>query len=83
MVLARGLDFFPSQSDRLSGTIDVWWIMHDGGLLLLLAHLLRQHHTWAGCRLRVHTVAGAEDNSILIKQNLEKLLEQVCTALNP
>lgn len=28
---------------QVSGTIDIWWIVHDGGLLMLLPFLLRQH----------------------------------------
>lgn len=33
---------FPWANERQHGFIDVWWIVHDGGLLLLLAHLLSQ-----------------------------------------
>lgn len=33
---------FPRASEKQHGFIDVWWIVHDGGLLLLLAHLLSQ-----------------------------------------
>jgi hypothetical protein len=33
---------FPRANARQHGFIDVWWIVHDGGLLLLLAHLLSQ-----------------------------------------
>ena len=31
--------------------------MHDGGLLMLLPFLLKQHRTWRKCRLRIFTVA--------------------------
>jgi hypothetical protein len=55
----------------------VWWIVHDGGLLLLLAHLLQQHKIWRKCRIRVHTVAEKLDNSEQVADNLKKLLEQV------
>jgi len=30
------------------GIIDIWWIVHDGGLLLLLPFLLSKHSVWAG-----------------------------------
>lgn len=33
---------FPRATEKQHGFIDVWWIVHDGGLLLLLAHLLSQ-----------------------------------------
>ena len=39
-----------------TGTIDIWWIVHDGGLLLLLGHLLSKHKYWERCKLRVNTV---------------------------
>jgi len=35
---------FPTRSDKIEqGTIDVWWVVHDGGMLMLLPFLLRQH----------------------------------------
>jgi len=42
--VAKNVDLFPHNQQRLSGGhIDVWWIVHDGGLLMLLPFLLRQH----------------------------------------
>lgn len=38
------------------GTIDVWWIVHDGGLLLLLPHLIHEHAAWKHCRVRLFSV---------------------------
>lgn len=44
LLVAKNIDHFPSNQDRLKGgTIDVWWIVHDGGLLMLLPFLLIQH----------------------------------------
>lgn len=35
---------FPGNPERFSeGSIDVWWIVHDGGMLMLLPFLLRHH----------------------------------------
>eukprot|EP00392_Amoebophrya_sp_AT5.2_P011783 g11868.t1 len=28
------------------GTIDVWWMIHDGGLMILVTWLLQQHKIW-------------------------------------
>ena len=56
---------------QISGTIDVWWIVHDGGLLMLLPFLLRQHRTWRHCKMRLFTVAQLEDNSIQMKKDLK------------
>ena len=57
LLLPRGIDNFPDRKTRLSGTIDVWWIVHDGGMLILLAFLLKQHKVWRACRIRIFTVA--------------------------
>ncbi len=77
VLLCMNLHQFPGAEEQQEGLIDVWWIVHDGGLLVLLAHLLQQHKVWRKCQLRVHTVAEKLDNSEIICKNLEKLLEQV------
>lgn len=77
VLLCMHLDRFPGKEEFQEGVIDVWWIVHDGGLLLLLAHLLQQHKIWRKCKLRVHTVAEKLDNSEVVKKNLERLLELV------
>ena len=59
---------------QISGFIDVWWIVHDGGLLMLLPFLLRQHRTWRHCKMRLFTVAQLEDNSIQMKKDLKTSL---------
>ena len=55
--MARKIDSFPSNTERLEGNVDVWWIVHDGGLMILLLFLLKQHKVWKKCNLRIFTVA--------------------------
>ena len=55
--MSRKIDAFPSNTDRLEGNVDVWWIVHDGGLMILLLFLLKQHKVWKKCNLRIFTVA--------------------------
>lgn len=44
LLVAKNVDLFPQNQERFSdGNIDVWWVVHDGGLLMLLPFLLRQH----------------------------------------
>lgn len=44
LLVAKNIDHFPANQERLKeGTVDVWWIVHDGGLLMLLPFLLSQH----------------------------------------
>lgn len=50
LLVAKNIDHFPDNQERLKeGTIDVWWIVHDGGLLMLLPFLLRQHKVRVLC----------------------------------
>ncbi|KAK2821909.1 hypothetical protein Q5P01_021974 [Channa striata] len=78
LLIAKNIDHFPSNQERLSeGTIDVWWIVHDGGLLMLLPFLLSQHKVWKKCKMRIFTVAQMDDNSIQMKKDLQIFLYQL------
>lgn len=71
VLLAKGLPF-PSLQERVHGTIDIWWIVADGGILLLLPFLLSKHPVWARCRMRLFAVADqTEDDAAQIKTQLE------------
>ncbi|XP_049623863.1 solute carrier family 12 member 7 isoform X2 [Suncus etruscus] len=75
LLVAKNVDLFPNNQERLSaGHIDVWWVVHDGGLLMLLPFLLRQHKVWRKCRMRIFTVAQVDDNSIQMKKDLQMFL---------
>lgn len=58
----------------MHGFLDVWWIVHDGGLLMLLPFLLRQNKTWKNTKLRLFTIAQVDDNSVNMKKDLEIFL---------
>ncbi|XP_076972915.1 solute carrier family 12 member 7 isoform X3 [Tamandua tetradactyla] len=75
LLVAKNVDLFPPNQERLGGGhIDVWWVVHDGGLLMLLPFLLRQHKVWRKCRMRIFTVAQVDDNSIQMKKDLQVFL---------
>lgn len=74
LLVPKGINFFPDSTEKISGSIDVWWIVHDGGLLMLLPFLLKQHRTWKNCKIRIFTVAQMEDNSIQMKKDLKTFL---------
>ncbi|KAK3232885.1 hypothetical protein CYMTET_56789 [Cymbomonas tetramitiformis] len=75
LIVPFNLESFPDETTvRPTGPIDIWWIIHDGGLLILLAHLLSQHKIWRNCHLRIHTVAGLQDNSELLRKSLTRML---------
>lgn len=78
LLVAKNIDQFPVNSERLAeGTIDVWWIVHDGGLLMLIPFLLRQHKVWKKCKMRIFTVAQMDDNSIQLRKDLQMFLYQL------
>lgn len=74
LLVPKGINFYPNSADKIGGCIDIWWVVHDGGLLMLLPFLLKQHRTWKNCKMRIFTVAQMEDNSIQMKKDLKKLL---------
>jgi len=54
VLAVKGLVSMPMEP--VYGTIDVWWMIHDGGFLILLSWLLVQHRVWRKCHLRVFTI---------------------------
>uniref|UniRef100_A0A8C4RQ46 Solute carrier family 12 member 6 n=2 Tax=Erpetoichthys calabaricus TaxID=27687 RepID=A0A8C4RQ46_ERPCA len=75
LLVPKNISLFPANSEHFSeGNIDVWWIVHDGGMLMLLPFLLRQHKVWKKCKMRIFTVAQMEDNSIQMKKDLATFL---------
>ncbi|XP_058637373.1 solute carrier family 12 member 6-like isoform X3 [Onychostoma macrolepis] len=75
LLVPKNIPLFPSNSEPCAdGFIDVWWIVHDGGMLMLLPFLLRQHKVWRKCAMRIFTVAQMEDNSIQMKKDLATFL---------
>lgn len=75
LLVPKNISLFPSNSEPCTeGYIDVWWIVHDGGMLMLLPFLLKQHKVWRKCGMRIFTVAQMEDNSIQMKKDLATFL---------
>lgn len=77
LIVPKNIDNFPDNKEIQEGTIDIWWIIHDGGLLFLVAFLLKRHKVWSRCRLRLFTVAQLEDNSVEMKKDLEQYMYQL------
>uniref|UniRef100_A0A4W3JPK5 Solute carrier family 12 member 4 n=1 Tax=Callorhinchus milii TaxID=7868 RepID=A0A4W3JPK5_CALMI len=75
LLVPKNVSLYPSNHERFTeGRIDVWWIVHDGGMLMLLPFLLRQHKVWKKCTMRIFTVAQMDDNSIQMKKDLATFL---------
>ncbi|PAA68892.1 hypothetical protein BOX15_Mlig002002g2 [Macrostomum lignano] len=77
LLIPKGDDFPLNSGPKQSGNIDVWWVMHDGGLLLLLPFLLLQHRVWRHCRIRVFSVAGPTDNTLKMREDLRRMIYQL------
>lgn len=59
-------------------TIDVWWMIHDGGFLILLSWLLTQHRNWRQSQIRVFTLAEnvSEDRAKAAGEVLSRTLRE-------
>ncbi|XP_076849390.1 solute carrier family 12 member 4 [Brachyhypopomus gauderio] len=78
LMVPKNVSFYPGNHERFAdGHIDVWWIVHDGGMLMLLPFLLKQHKVWRKCKMRIFTVAQMDDNSIQMKKDLATFLYQL------
>ncbi|KAJ3110387.1 hypothetical protein HDU96_006653 [Phlyctochytrium bullatum] len=74
----------PVQKRRYSGsvahgpqTVDIYWLVHDGGILTLIAHVLLKHSKWRKCQLRIFVIASEMDNSVAMKKNLISTLDHL------
>jgi potassium/chloride transporter 4/5/6 len=52
-MICKGIENFPDNEAVVTGTIDVWWIVQDGQMILLVAYLLKQHPVWNACQIRL------------------------------
>ncbi|CAK0807379.1 unnamed protein product, partial [Prorocentrum cordatum] len=67
---------WPTSLVRLGGYIDIWWIVGNGSILLLLPHLLKKHRVWRECRTRLWVLAEKEADD---PEKLKKELKQYVT----
>lgn len=73
-ILLKGIEAWPLSNEHLHSSIDIWWVVHDGGLLLLLAIILRKHHTWHRCHLNVYCVCTKGDDAKQLERIIAKFL---------
>eukprot|EP00437_Effrenium_voratum_P000844 CAMPEP_0181433456 /NCGR_PEP_ID=MMETSP1110-20121109/19301_1 /TAXON_ID=174948 /ORGANISM="Symbiodinium sp., Strain CCMP421" /LENGTH=1044 /DNA_ID=CAMNT_0023556909 /DNA_START=133 /DNA_END=3267 /DNA_ORIENTATION=+ len=72
VLAVKGLEDMPLSA--VVGTIDVWWMIHDGGFMILLSWLLLQHRIWRQCHIRIFTIT--EGVSEERAKNAAKLLTE-------
>lgn len=70
--------------DVPTGTIDVWWRgKKNGGLLLLLGHLLHQNPEWRRNRIRILRVVPAEEARGEVIRHVEELCSSARITARP
>lgn len=75
MLVPKGIDSFPlSKGNQMIGNVDVWCIVHDGGLLLLTSYLLMRNRVWRKCHLRIFVVATEDDDIVNLKKDMTKFM---------
>lgn len=75
VVIIKGLDEWPGEYQRQSGTIDLYWIVKDGGLMLLLSQLLLTKESFESCKIHVFCIAEQDDSDAEeLKSDVKKFL---------
>ncbi|VDM95707.1 unnamed protein product [Thelazia callipaeda] len=70
LVVVKG--FFPLKIEALQSnqTIDIWWIIDNGDVLLMVAKMLRKHKMWLQAKLRLFVVVDLKDDIEQIEREL-------------
>ncbi|XP_059668408.1 cation-chloride cotransporter 1 [Cornus florida] len=74
VVIVKGLDEWPNEYQRQFGTIDLYWIVRDGGLMLLLSQLLLTKESFESCKIQVFCIAEEDSNAEELKADVKKFL---------
>lgn len=74
VVIVKGIDDWPGEFQKQYGFIDLYWIIRDGGLMLLLAMLLKSKKSFEGCKIRVFCTAEEEVEAEQLKADVKKFL---------
>ncbi|XP_068667288.1 cation-chloride cotransporter 1-like [Aristolochia californica] len=74
VVIVKGLDEWPNEYQRQFGTIDLYWIVRDGGLMLLLSQLLLTKESFESCKIQVFCIAEEDAEAEELKASVKKFL---------
>ncbi|XP_010265903.1 PREDICTED: cation-chloride cotransporter 1-like [Nelumbo nucifera] len=74
VVIVKGLDEWPNEYQRQYGTIDLYWIVRDGGLMLLLSQLLLTKESFECCKIQVFCIAEEDAEADVLKEDVKKYL---------
>ena len=72
---------FPTIRDKMppASTIDIYWVVDDGGICLLMSYILSRNKVWrAGVKLRVFVVlTNADENPVQVEYAVVDYLQQM------
>ncbi|CAN6446379.1 unnamed protein product [Victoria cruziana] len=74
VVIVKGLDEWPGEYQKQYGTIDLYWIVKDGGLMLLLSQLLLTKESFESCKIQVFCIAEEDTEAEDLKADVKKFL---------
>ncbi|KAK4270814.1 hypothetical protein QN277_019583 [Acacia crassicarpa] len=74
VVIVKGLDEWPNEYQKQYGTIDLYWIVRDGGLMLLLSQLLLTKNSFESCKIQVFCIAEEDADAEVLKADVKKFL---------
>ncbi len=86
--LNRNVVIVHDNKEKLFGRrriIDVWWggLQGNGGLLMILAHLLKNSHSWLHAQVRIKMVVKDEEGAIKAQQNLQRIINNIRITAEP
>ena len=67
----------PISPDNTPATIDLYWVVRDGGLMLLLAQVLMRSSPFRRCAMRVFVVSECADKSEPLRQDVKRFLYEL------
>jgi amino acid transporter len=87
-MLRKSVLFLQYNSERAFGckeVIDVWWRgrSHNADLMLILAHIVAQHRSWRGAKVRLLRVIHSEEGCSQTEAHLRELLDTVRLSAEP
>eukprot|EP01018_Ginkgo_biloba_P015861 Gb_38233 [translate_table: standard] len=74
VVIVKGLDEWPNEYQKQYGAIDLYWIVRDGGLMLLLSQLLQARDSFENCKIQVFCIAEEDTEAEELKADVKKFL---------
>ncbi|XP_055338995.1 solute carrier family 12 member 2-like [Paramacrobiotus metropolitanus] len=68
--------FHNKTKQKMKGEIHVYWLYDDGGLTLLIPHLLSKKQPWNGCKLKIFYLQGKPHQVDEAQRNMVALLSK-------